>query len=146
MLLPGRRYYLDGMPARLREIGIDRWIINSLVRVGGNQSGGSVGDRSGLFRDLLILQEEAARAGVRLTVDDQLDQLGHGAACASNPSLRALHIRTLPQNVRIFRLLPSGQCSIGNSILQRVTPDTPRWQPGAMNAVDFLQTLETTTL
>jgi MoaA/NifB/PqqE/SkfB family radical SAM enzyme len=141
VLLPSRRRHLDAMPALLREIGIDRWIINPLLRVGSDQAGGAVGDRASLFRDLLILQEAADRAGVRLTVDDEFDHLNHDAASASQPSLRALHVRTLPPNVEIFRLTPSGQCSIGNGILKQVTPDTPRWQPGAMHAGDFLEML-----
>jgi hypothetical protein len=38
-------------------------------------------------------------------------------------------------------LAPSGQCSIGDGILRQVTPETPRWQPGAMHAGDFLEKL-----
>jgi MoaA/NifB/PqqE/SkfB family radical SAM enzyme len=139
VLLPSRRHYLDAMPARLREIGIDRWIINPLLRVGSDQTGGPVADRASLFRDLLILQEAAHRAGVRLTVDDEFGHLGHDAASVAEPSLWALHVRTLPPNVEIFRLTPGGQCSTGDGILQQVTPETPRWQPGAMHAGDFLE-------
>jgi MoaA/NifB/PqqE/SkfB family radical SAM enzyme len=141
VLLPSKRCYLDGMPERLREFGIDRWIINPLLRVGSDQTGGPVGDRASLFRDLLILKEAADRVGVRLTVDDEFDHLGHDAACAAEPSLRKLHVRTLPPNVEIFRLTPSGQCSRGDGILQQLTPDTPCWQPGTMHAGDFLEKL-----
>src|SRR5262249_2973242 len=140
VLLPSKRHYLDGMPARLREVGIDRWIINPLLRVGRNQAGGPVDDRASLYRDLLILQEAADRAGVRLTVDDEFDHLGHARVAQS--ALRAIHVRTLPPAVEIFRLAPSGQCSIGDEIFQQVTPDTPCWQPGAVHAGDFLEKLE----
>jgi MoaA/NifB/PqqE/SkfB family radical SAM enzyme len=141
VLSPSRRHYLDAMPALLREIGIDRWIINPLLRVGSDQAGGPVADRASLFRDLLILQEAADRAGVRLTVDDEFDHLHHDTASASEPSLRALHVRTLPPDVEIFRLAPGGQCSTGDGILKQVTIDTPRWQPGTMHAGDFLKML-----
>lgn len=141
VLLPSKRNYLDAMPARLREIGIDRWIINPLLRIGRDQAGGPVGDRARLFRDLLVLQEAADRAEIRLTVDDEFDHLGYDAACLSQPSLRALHVRKLPTNVEIFRLVPSGDCSTGDDLLRQVTPDTPRWQPGAMHAGDFLEML-----
>jgi len=141
VLLPSKRHYLDDLPARLREMGIDEWIINPLLRVGSNEAGGPVGDHANLFRDLLILQEAADLAGVRLTVDDEFGHLGHEAACASQPSLRVLHVRTLPANVEIFRLTPSGQCSTGDDILRQVTRDTPRWQPGEMHAGDFLEML-----
>ncbi len=139
VLLPSRRHYLDAMPVRLREIGIDRWIINPLLRVGSDQTGGPVADRVSLYRDLLILQEAADRAGVRLTVDDEFGCLGHDAASISRPSLRRLHVRTLPPNVEIFRLSPGGQCSTGDGILRQVTAETPRWQPAVMHAGDFLE-------
>jgi len=139
VLLPSRRHYLDAMPARLREIGIDRWIINPLLRVGADEAGGPVGNRASLYRDLVILQEAADRAGVRLTIDDEFDHLRHDAASVSQPSLRGLHVRTLPPNVEIFRLAPSGQCSSGDSILRQVTPETPRWQPSVMHVGDFLE-------
>ena len=146
VLLPSKRHYLDAMPARLREIGIDRWIINPLLRVGRDQAGGPVGDRAQLFRDLLILQEAADRAGVRLTVDDEFGHLGHDALSVSQPSLRALHVRTLPPDVEIYRLAPSGQCSTGDAILKQVTAGTPRWQPGAMHAGDFLEMIAEPTI
>ena len=138
VLLPGKRYLLEGMPARLREIGIDRWIINPLLRVGREQVGGPVGDRARLFGDFLILQEVANRAGVRLTVDDEFGHLGHDTA---RPELRSLDVRTLPPNVKIFRLAPGGQCSIGDGILRQVTLDTPCWRPGVSHAGDFLESL-----
>jgi sulfatase maturation enzyme AslB (radical SAM superfamily) len=141
VLLPSKRHYLDAMPTLLREIGIDRWIINPLLRVGSDHAGGPVGDGASLYRDLLILQDAADHAGVRLTVDDEFDHLHHDAVCASQPSLRALRVRTLPPNVEVFRLAPSGQCSTGADILKQVTPNTPRWQPGAMHAGDFLEML-----
>ena len=145
VLLPSRRHYLDGMPALLREMGIDRWIINPLLRVGDGEVGGPVADRASLFRDLMALQAAARREGVRLTVDDEFDHLGHDAVCVTDPSIRALHVRTLPPNVELYRLTPSGQCSVGDHVLQRVTPDTPRWIPGDMHAGDFLETLSTQT-
>src|SRR5262249_14796300 len=145
VLLPSKRHYLDAMPARLREIGVDRWIINPLLRVGGGQAGGPVADRASLFRDLLILGEAARREGIRLTVDDELNHLRHDAACVSESALRTLHVRTLPLNVEIFRLVPSGQCSTGDGILRQVTSETPHWHPGATHAGDFLEALSERT-
>jgi pyruvate-formate lyase-activating enzyme len=146
VLIPGKRHYLDGMPERLSEIGIDRWIVNPMVRVGRDTVGGPVGDQVALFRDLLVLQEAADRAGVRLTVDDEFGHLRYDAACAWQPALRALQVRTLPPNVELFRLSPGGQCAKGDEVLRRVTVETPRWQPGATHAGDFLAALGTETL
>jgi MoaA/NifB/PqqE/SkfB family radical SAM enzyme len=141
VLLPSRRHHLDAMPALLREIGIDRWIINPLLRVGSARSGGPVVDRAALYRDLLTVREAVGRAGIRLTVDDEFDHLDHASAVNLQPSLRKLHVRTLPPNVEIFRLVPSGQCSTGDGILRQMTPDIPRWQPRTMHAGEFLERL-----
>jgi pyruvate-formate lyase-activating enzyme len=145
VLLPGKRYYLDDMPARLGEMGIDRWIINPLLRVGVDHVGGPVADRASLFHDLLILQEEADRAGVRLTVDDEFDHLGGGSASTRQSPPRSLHVRSLPRNVEIFRLAPGGQCSVGEGILKQITPDAARWRPGVTHAGDFLERLAEST-
>jgi hypothetical protein len=141
VLLPGKRQYLDDMPSRLSEIGIDRWIVTPLLRVGRDQAGGPVGDRANLFQDFLTLQEAANRAGIRLTVDDEFDHLGHGRASISEPGLRSLHVRTLPRGVEIFRLAPSGQCSTGEDILKQLSPNVPCWRPGTTHAGDFLESL-----
>jgi pyruvate-formate lyase-activating enzyme len=141
VLIRSRRHYLDDMPARLHEIGIDRWIVNPLVRVGAVSVGGPIGDQACLFSDLLILQDMADRAGVRLTVDDEFGHLDYATACATRPALRALQVRTLPPHVELFRLTPSGQRSRGSDALKQVTPATPRWRPGATHAGDFLAML-----
>jgi sulfatase maturation enzyme AslB (radical SAM superfamily) len=139
VLIPSRRHYLENMPARLREFGIDRWIINPLLHVGADGPGGLAGERNELFRDLMILQEAAEHAGVILTVDDEFGHLGHDAASASEPALRALRVRTLPRNVELFRLSPGGRCSTGDGVLKQEAPDMPRWRPGVMHAGDFLE-------
>ncbi len=145
ILVPSKRHYLDGMPSLLRDIGINRWIINPLLRVRTDQAGGPVGDRAMLFRDLLRLQEAADSAGISLMVDDEFNHLGHSTACLSQPALRAIRVRTLPPRVEIFRLTPSGQCSVGDDILRRMTPDTPRWRPEVLHAGDFLDMLSKPT-
>jgi MoaA/NifB/PqqE/SkfB family radical SAM enzyme len=141
VLMPSARHYLDAMPPLLRGMGIDRWIINPLLRIGRDRAGGPVGDLARLFRDLLILQEAADNAGIRLTVDDEFNHLGHDAACILQPALRAIQVRTLPLEIEIFRLTPSGQCSVRDDILRRITPDAPRWRPEAIHAGDFLDML-----
>jgi MoaA/NifB/PqqE/SkfB family radical SAM enzyme len=138
VLLPSQRHHLDAMPARLREIGIDRWIINPMLRVGREMAGGPIAEHARLFRDLSILQEAADRAGVHLTVDDEFGNLDRSAAGAFQPALRAVNVRTLPPRVTLFRLAPGGHCSKGSDVLKRVTSGTPCWEPGASHAADFL--------
>jgi MoaA/NifB/PqqE/SkfB family radical SAM enzyme len=141
VLLPSKRYYLENLPARLREIGIEHWIVNPLLRVGREDVGGPVDDPKNLLHDLLALQEAADSAGIQLTIDDEFGRLAHYAADICRPELRSIRVQTLPRNVEIFRLTPSAQCSIGEDILRQMTPDAPRWQPGLSHAADFLDML-----
>jgi MoaA/NifB/PqqE/SkfB family radical SAM enzyme len=141
VLLKSKYQNLEGMPALLRDLGIDRWIVNPLLRVGRGKAGGPVGDLRILFRQLLLLKNAADRVGVDLTVDDEFNRFAHDATGAEWVGLRSLHVRTLPRGVKIFRLAPNGQCSFGEDILKRVTPEVPRWTPGIMHAGDFLSKL-----
>jgi len=141
VLQPTKRHYLEGLPARLRDFGIDSWIVNAMIRIGRDEAGGPISKRKEIFQDLLVLQEAASRAGIRLNVDDEFDRLRHSTASIRQPKLRSLHVRTLPLNVEIFRLTPNGQCSVGLDILKRVTPDVPQWHPSLMHAGEFLETM-----
>jgi MoaA/NifB/PqqE/SkfB family radical SAM enzyme len=146
VLQPSRRDYLEAMPTLLHELGIDRWIINPLLRVGSSDAGGPVAAPADLFRDVVVLKKLADRAGVRMTVDDEFNRLDHGTACTAKPFLGALDVRTLPPNVEIFRLTPNGQCSTGDGILRQATPGVPRWRPGVIHAGDFLGGLGSTAV
>jgi MoaA/NifB/PqqE/SkfB family radical SAM enzyme len=137
VLLPGKPHYLRDMPALLRQMGIDYWIVNPLLRIGQDQAGGVADDRDSIFRDLLVLQEAADRAGVHLTVDDEFARLNRGAERAPG----SLDVRTLPRDVKIFRLSPGGHCSAGEDILRQVTPEAPRWLPDDAHAGEFLAKL-----
>jgi MoaA/NifB/PqqE/SkfB family radical SAM enzyme len=139
VLLPSKRQLLDDMPALLHEIGIDDWIINPLLRVGRGRVGGHVDNPANLFRDLQVLKKVADRVGIRLTVDDEFNHLAGGVASS-------IHVRTLPPDIEIFRLTPAAQCSVGEGILEQMTPDAPRWKPGAVHAGDFLEMLASKTV
>ena len=141
VLLPSKRHHLEGMPAHLQETGIEEWIVNPLLRFGPEKYNGPVGDRRSLFQSLLGLQAAADRADIHLKVDDEFDRLGHRSACARHPELSSLEVRKLPAAIELFRLGPAGRCSMGQEIMKPVTPDVPQWQPNAINAGVFLETL-----
>jgi len=122
VLIPSRRALLDGMPALLARLGIRRWIVTPLQKVGANHPGGPVGNRQRLYRDLLLLQDAADREGIRLEVDDELGCLNFELACKWCPALRRLHVRTIPRGVELVRLTPDGRCSTGRDILRRMPP------------------------
>jgi uncharacterized Fe-S cluster-containing radical SAM superfamily protein len=142
VLLPSKRQYLDDMPARLADMGIDDWIITPLIRIGSNQIGGPIDRRNRIVQDLIRLQEAADLAGIRFTVDDEFDHLGREADEDCRRALRSLSVRTLPKNVELIRMTPSGQCSVGADVLKKMPPDAPRWRPGDQNAGDFIALLD----
>jgi pyruvate-formate lyase-activating enzyme len=141
VLLPSKRDHLEGMPAWLQEAGIEEWIVNPLLRFGPEKCNGPVGERRSLFQSLLGLKEAADRAAIHLKVDDEFDRLDHRSACVQQPELGSLEVRKLPAAIDIFRLGPSGRCSVGQDIMKPVTSDVPQWRPNAANAGQFLETL-----
>lgn len=140
-VLTSNRAPLDSMPLLLNDIGVTDWIISPLQRIGINHIGGPSDAPERLYRNLVTLQEAAERANIRLTIDDELDRLPHMLAIVEKSELRRLRIRTLPKNVELVRLVPSGQCSVNADILRRVTSVTPRWRPGKIDAGDFVERL-----
>jgi MoaA/NifB/PqqE/SkfB family radical SAM enzyme len=141
VLLPSKRQYLDDMPTRLADMGIDDWIVTPLIRIGRNQIGGPSGQRTRIVQDLVRLQEASDRTRIHLTVDDEFNHLSHEADDDCRRALRSLRVRTLPENVELIRLTPSGQCSVGANVLTKMAPDAPRWRPGHEHAADFLAML-----
>lgn len=137
-VLTSNRALLDDMPKLLRDIGITDWIVTPLQRIA-PYAGGPAGKRAKLYKNLLHLQRAADAAGIRMTVDDELDSLRHKHAVAENPELGALHVRTLPRDVDLFRLVPSGHCSMNGDILRPLAASTPRWRPEEMDAGLFLE-------
>jgi MoaA/NifB/PqqE/SkfB family radical SAM enzyme len=124
VLIPSRRALLDGMPALLAQLGVRRWIVTPLQKVGVDRPGGPVGNRQRLYSDLLLLQDAADREGIRLEVDDELDCLNFEVAQRWRPALRRLHVRTIPLGVELVRLTPDGKCSTGRDILRRMPTRT----------------------
>ena len=139
VLMPRRHERLLGMPTLAAELGIDHWVVTVLNAVGKDEIGGPVGDRRRTFADLVLLKREAERHGVDFVVDDEFGALADKDAERDVVDINALRIRRLAKPSGTFRLLPTGQCSMGLDILKEVKPDTPRWQPRAVNAFDFLE-------
>ncbi|MEL6964634.1 MAG: hypothetical protein AAFO01_17925, partial [Pseudomonadota bacterium] len=83
-------------------------------------------------------QREAARMGVDFVVDDEFGTLSHDDAERDIVDINALRIRRLTHPSGTFRLLPTGQCSMGIDILKEVGPQTPIWSPNE-HAHDFVE-------
>ena len=141
VLMPQKHERLRGMPGLAAELGIKHWVVTVLNDVGQDDVGGPVGDRHRTFADLLILKREAECHGVDFVVDDEFGTLSDEDAERDVVDINALRIRRLAQPSGTFRLLPTGQCSMGMDILKEVKPDTPRWQPGVVDAFDFIEAM-----
>ncbi len=140
VLIPKKRDQLIGMPALLADIGIERWTVTCLFKVGKDDAiGGPVGDRAKTFQDLLVLQREAEKHGIEMIVDDEFGRLSEEDMNRDVVDINRLRIHRLQRPSGVFRLMPDGRCSIGTELLQEVADDTPRWIPGEEHAADFLQ-------
>ena len=138
VLIPKRRGQLDAMPELLNGIGINRWVVTVLQKVGKDCPGGPVGEREKILADLRILRDRAEAAGIDFKVDDEFDGLASGG---SPDELDKNRIRRLINPDGVYRLVPDGRCSKGADILKPLTDDTPRWDPKTMDAGEFLQSL-----
>ncbi len=136
VLIPKRRAQLDAMPALLQEIGIKRWIVTALQKVGETRPGGPVDKRERILSDLRILERQAKEAGIEFAVDDEFDGLEGGEVLP-----QTLRVRRLLEPEAVYRLVPDGRCSKGSDILKLLTEATPRWDPRTMHAGEFLQSL-----
>lgn len=139
ILMPQKHERLLGMPALVAELGLEHWVVTVLNDVGKDEIGGPVGDRQRTFADLVTLKREAERQGIAFVVDDEFGMLANADAELDVVDINALRIRRLIKPAGTFRLLPTGQCSMGLDILKEVKPETPRWEPGAVDAFDFVE-------
>lgn len=142
VLMPKKRDRLMGMPALLAELGIDRWVVNALVKVGkGDELGGPAGERNGILDDLLVLKAEADRCGIDMVVDDEFGRLSDDDRARELMEIEALRIKRLVRPEGVYRLVPTGHCSKGADILKPVHKQTPVWHP-SMDVGEFLESME----
>jgi len=139
ILMPQKHERLLGMPALAADLGIKHWVVTILQEVGKDEIGGPVGDRRRTFQ--VILKREAEKRGVHFVVDDEFGALSEEDIDRDVVDINALRIRRLARPAGTYRLLPTGQCSVGVDILKEVRPDTPRWVPGEMDAWEFIDSL-----
>ncbi|NJO37326.1 MAG: radical SAM protein [Rhizobiales bacterium] len=139
ILMPNRHERLLGMPALAESLGVKHWVVTVLSDVGKDEIGGPVGDRRRTFADLVRLKREAERHDVNFVVDDEFGTLSDADAERDVVDINRLRIRRLARPSGTFRLLPTGQCSMGLDILREVQPDTQRWRPGVVDAFAFVE-------
>ena len=135
VLLPRRRRFLEGMPRLLAGLGLRRWVISPVLRIGAKDLGGPVAESREILDDLAVLERLAQEAGIEVILDDELGRLGSGS------DFRHLTIRRFARPDGLVRLTPSGACSVGSDILREVGPDTPIWRPLEQSARAFLDAI-----
>ncbi len=141
VLMPKKHERLMGMPKLLSKLGIDRWVVNALVKVGkGDKLGAPAGERGAILDDLLVLKAEADRYGIDMVVDDEFGQLSEDDRARELMDVEALRIKRLARPEGVYRLVPTGHCSKGADILKPVHNGTPIWDP-TTDAGEFLAAL-----
>lgn len=139
ILMPQKHERLIGMPDLAVDLNVQHWVVTILQQVGKDEIGGPVGDRRRTFQDLLILRRQAENYGINFVVDDEFGTLSEEDIDRDVIDINALRIRRFVRPSGTFRLLPTGQCSMGLDILKEVNPNTSRWIPGQMDAWDFIE-------
>ncbi|MEM9627059.1 MAG: radical SAM protein [Pseudomonadota bacterium] len=142
VLIPKRRHQLEGMPELLKGLGVKRWVVNALRKIEPGRSGRPWGNRSTILEDMTVLQRLAERHGIDFCVDDEFDTLRQDDLGDDVARIEALRVRRLERPSGVFRLLPDGRCSLGREILEQVGPDTPKWDPKAMDAGAFIRSFQ----
>lgn len=141
VLMPRKQDRLMGMPALLQEFGIDRWVVNALVKVGKDDAlGGPAGDRQAILDDLLVLKAEADRCDIDMVVDDEFGRLSNDNRARELMDKGALRIKRLVRPEGVYRLVPTGHCSKGADILKPIHDQTPVWNP-SMDVGEFLTSM-----
>jgi len=140
ILRPNRGADLDGIPALLRSLGLDTWVVTAQLRFGKN-SGGPVDTRENIVRELLRLERLATASGIQMLLDDEFDAIFNPQAGVID--FASARIRRLKREAGVVRLAPDGSLSYGTDILKRVSSKTVRWLPGAdpIAAIERAKTL-----
>lgn len=143
VLMPRKRDRLMGMPTLLAELGIDRWVVNALVKVtkgDDDKLSGPAGERNAVLDDLLALKAEADRHGIDMVVDDEFGRLSDDDRARELMEIEALRIKRLVRPEGVYRLVPTGHCSKGADILKPIHDRTPIWHP-SMDVGEFLDSI-----
>lgn len=135
VLQPGRGHYLQNMPRLLQELGVSRWVLNPLYKVGGPH-GGLVGQPEEIITEIVQLQILARKQGIEMLIDDEFRKLTKGSRKVV--SIEELKFRVLRRLDKVLRLSPNGSCSSGAEILDRVSDVMPHWDPRQESAEEFL--------
>lgn len=138
VLMPKKVDRLMGMPSLLADLGIERWVVNALVKVGRDgKLGGPAGERNAILDDLLALKAESDRHGIDMVVDDEFGRLSDDDRARELMEIEALRIKRLVRPEGVYRLTPTGHCSKGADILKPIDDKTPVWHP-SMEVGEFL--------
>ena len=141
VLIRKRREQLDAMPELLKRIGIKRWVVTALVKLGMTIGSAAPSANGKTSSPTSASSDRPGRcdAGIDFLVDDEFDGLASEDANRTNS--RLVRIRRLVNPDGVYRLVPDGRCSKGADILKPLTDQTPRWDPKTMDAATFLAQL-----
>jgi MoaA/NifB/PqqE/SkfB family radical SAM enzyme len=138
VLLPSKIDNLLGMPEFLTNIGIKQWMVNPMLQIGPRRGVRTFERDVEILRACHRLQREAKKHGLHVTCDDEFGCINQAGVAKIYPELAEVSVDRIDDDIELFRLTPSGQCSVDSDGLAPITPDVPQWQPNAVHAADFL--------
>lgn len=139
VFIPKKRKQLEGMPELLHGIGIKRWSISPLQIFPKNNEGNTTDNIKELFYDLIYLKNICDHFDIDFTVEDEFGFLKEKIEKQLMIDINILNVRHLLRKSEVFRLLPTGHCSTGTSILEKMNAGTPKWTPNRIDAGEFVR-------
>jgi MoaA/NifB/PqqE/SkfB family radical SAM enzyme len=128
---------LIGMPEFLASVGIRRWSLSPLIRIGHDGSqGGFVESADRVKAAVEVLAREAGRYDLEFFVDDEFKVLD---ASSWTPEETRPSRRAIARAERLLRLDPQGGLSVGRDLLAESRFARARWIPGDESPTEFIQ-------
>lgn len=134
-----KAHLLDGMPAMLVALGLDRWVVTPVQSFG--TQGGTVDRADYILSEGKRLYIKSLESGIKFELDDELEAI----VCPTERerlSVESLLNRRIQRAEQIIRVSPSGVVSRGSEIRSRVTSASMVWDPSTEGADDIVRRLQ----
>ena len=136
ILYPGDASQLVRMPELLRSLGVRRWSLSPLLRIGRRSArGGFVESIEQVLSAARMLAKEAALLDVDFFIDDEFRQLGDLNALVN----LGISSRAIGRAERLLRLDAQGGLSVGHELLSESQFGRAHWLPSVESANTLLR-------
>lgn len=128
VLLPNKGHVLEKMPELLCELGINKWFVTPIIRIGSALGGQPVEKLCAIESTLQRLNKIAKKSGIQMIVEDEFNN--YDCERKISQGAKELVFRNLDNPHGLIRLQPSGACEIGRQLLKEYDVQSPKWIPG----------------